>query len=407
MNKEQFLHTKKSLLKKMAQDNYSDGMLKKYDWLISHFEHYCEKNGITEITLSSGADFIKECFGFEMLAPPLPLQSAIRYPLLSFFEFSQNSTYAKRHQCPNSVDIPLCFAPLFQEYRIYIDGCGLKRGTRLKRILIFAKYLSFLDGKNLHDTLNATKQDAYDFIDAMKELAPKTVCGYKAQLKSALDWLYDRHYSSFSRKQLLPAIKCESRNSLTSYYSADEVARILDSVDTSTTNRKLEYSILCLLAYLGIRASDIAALRFENINWNSGTLSFTQFKTGQPLTLPLLDEAKYPLIDYIKNAQPDSPDSEHVFIKRHAPYACYPDGGGIYAIVSRHIKMSGVEIKGRHFGPHALRHSLATNLLFENVPVSGISDILGHTSVVTTEAYLAIDETHLKELSLEVPADER
>lgn len=230
--------------------------------------------------------------------------------------------------------------------------------------------------------------------------------GYKAQLKSALDWLYDNHYSTFSGNQLLPAIHGEDRSSLISYYSADEVAQILDSVDTSTPNGKLEYSILCLLAYLGIRASDIAALRFENINWNIGTLSFTQFKTGDPLTLPLLDEVKYPLADYIKNARPDSPDPEHVFIKRRAPYACYPDGGGIYAVVSRCIKKSGVDIKGRHFGPHALRHSLATNLLSENVPVSGISDILGHASTITTEIYLTTDETHLKELSLEVPADE-
>ena len=406
MNKEQFLHTKKSLLEKMTQDNYSDGMLRKYDWLISHFEHYCEKNGIAEITLSSAADFIKECFGFEMLAAPIPLQSAIRYPLLSFFEFSRNGSYAKRHQTPNSVDIPPCFSPLFEEYRIYIDGCGFKRGTRLKRLLIFAKYLSFLDGINLQDTLNATKQTAYDFISSMKDLAPKTARGYKAQLKSALDWLYDNHYSTFSGNQLLPAIHCEDRSSLISYYSADEVAQILDSVDTSTPNGKLEYSILCLLAYLGIRASDIAALRFENINWNIGTLSFTQFKTGDPLTLPLLDEVKYPLADYIKNARPDSPDPEHVFIKRRAPYACYPDGGGIYAVVSRCIKKSGVDIKGRHFGPHALRHSLATNLLSENVPVSGISDILGHASTITTEIYLTTDETHLKELSLEVPADE-
>ena len=338
MNKEQFLHTKKSLLEKMTQDNYSDGMLRKYDWLISHFEHYCEKNGIAEITLSSAADFIKECFGFEMLAAPIPLQSAIRYPLLSFFEFSQNGSYAKRHQPPNSVDIPPCFSPLFEEYRIYIDGCGFKRGTRLKRLLIFAKYLSFLDGINLQDTLNATKQTAYDFISSMKDLAPKTARGYKAQLKSALDWLYDNHYSTFSGNQLLPAIHGEDRSSLISYYSADEVAQILDSVDTSTPNGKLEYSILCLLAYLGIRASDIAALCFENINWNIGTLSFTQFKTGDPLTLPLLDEVKYPLADYIKNARPDSPDPEHVFIKRRAPYACYPDGGGIYAVVSRCIK---------------------------------------------------------------------
>ena len=241
----------------------------------------------------------------------------------------------------------------------------------------------------------------------MNGFAPKTARGYKVQLKLALNWMYDNRYSSFSGDQLLPVIHCEDRNSLISYYSADEVAQILNSVDTSTANGKLEYSILCILAYLGIRASDIAALRFENIHWNNSTLSFTQFKTGETLMLPLPDEVKYPLIDYIKNARPDSPDSEHVFIKRRAPYSCYPDGGGIYAIVSKCIKKSGVEIKGRHFGPHALRHSLATNLLSENVPVSGISDILGHTSTVTTEAYLTTDETHLKELSLEVPADER
>ena len=145
-------------------------------------------------------------------------------------------------------------------------------------------------------------------------------------------------------------------------------------------------------------------LPFENINWNIGTLSFTQFKAV--IDASPAGWVKYPLIDYVKNARSGSPDLEHVFIKRRAPYACYPDGSGIYAVVSRCIKKSGVDIKGRHFGPHALRHSLATNLLSENVPVSGISDILGHASTITTEIYLTTDETHLKELSLEAPADE-
>lgn len=109
-----------------------------------------------------------------MSIPSLPLQSAIRYPLFSFFEFSQNNRYAKRHQLSSSVDIPLCFVPLLHEYSIYIDECGLKRGTRLKRLLIFARYLVFLNGKNLHDIRNATKRTAYDFIDQMKNFAPKT-----------------------------------------------------------------------------------------------------------------------------------------------------------------------------------------------------------------------------------------
>lgn len=64
---------------------------------------------------------------------------------------------------------------------------------------------------------------------------------------------------------------------------------------------------------------------------------------------------------------------------------------------------SGISTEGRHHGPHSLRHSLATGLLKENIPVSEISDILGHASTLTTETYLSVDTTHLKELSLEVP----
>lgn len=96
----------------MTQDNYSDGMLRKYDWLISHFEHYCEKNGIAEITLSSAADFIKECFGFEMLAAPIPLQSAIRYPLLSFLNSAGTAAMLKDTK-PRT---PLTFRHVFPLY---------------------------------------------------------------------------------------------------------------------------------------------------------------------------------------------------------------------------------------------------------------------------------------------------
>lgn len=123
--------------------------------------------------------------------------------------------------------------------------------------------------------------------------------------------------------------------------------------------------------------------------------------------LPLLDEVKYPLLDYLKNARPESEDTEHIFIRRHAPRICYPNGAALYNVVSRCIRRSGIDAKGRHFGPHALRHSLATNLLSEEVPLSAVSDILGHSSVLTTEIYLTVDETHLKELSLEVPGHER
>jgi integrase len=158
---------------------------------------------------------------------------------------------------------------------------------------------------------------------------------------------------------------------------------------------------MCFFVYLGIRSSDVAALKLSCIDWNHNTISFEQFKTKQPIVLPLLDEVKYPLLDYLKNARPESEDNEHIFIKSRAPHTYYSKG--LYNVVSRCIKESKVDTTGKHFGPHALRHSLATNLLAENVPISGISDILGHSSTITTEIYLSVDETHLKEISLEVP----
>ena len=67
------------------------------------------------------------------------------------------------------------------------------------------------------------------------------------------------------------------------------------------------------------------------------------------------------------------------------------------------METAGINYEGRHHGPHALRHSMATNMMSENVPISVIVNILGHSSTKTKEFYLTVDETHLKERSLEVP----
>ena len=67
------------------------------------------------------------------------------------------------------------------------------------------------------------------------------------------------------------------------------------------------------------------------------------------------------------------------------------------------MTLAGLDFSARHHGPHALRHSLATNLMNNNVPISAISSLLGHTSTITTEIYLTVDEKNLKNLSLEVP----
>ena len=131
--------------------------------------------------------------------------------------------------------------------------------------------------------------------------------------------------------------------------------------------------------------------------------SILKQKTGNRLTLPLLDEVKFPLIDYIRNGRHESADPEYIFVTMYAPYTRYTCTSSMFRMVEKCMQTAGIRYEGRHHGPHSLRHSLATNLLSENVPISAIANIMGHSSTRTTEIYLTVDETHLKEISLEVP----
>ena len=61
-------------------------------------------------------------------------------------------------------------------------------------------------------------------------------------------------------------------------------------------------------------------LKFSDINWETGVIHYQQQKTCNPLCLPLTDEVKYPLLDYIKNGRHESSDPEYIFVTMYAPY---------------------------------------------------------------------------------------
>ena len=106
------------------------------------------------------------------------------------------------------------------------------------------------------------------------------------------------------------------------------------------------------------------------------------------------------LIDYLKNERPES-NCEYFFLtpKSLKQYkACT-----VHKIVSSYFIKGNIDISKRHHGPHALRHSLANNLLSSNAPMHVIQSILGHKNLNTTQIYLNIDIESLKKFALEVP----
>ena len=159
-----------------------------------------------------------------------------------------------------------------------------------------------------------------------------------------------------------------------------------------------------MIAYrLGLRSIDIRSLRFSEIHWERNTIELTMKKTGKPIVLPLLEDVGQALIDYIKFGRPGS-DSNVIFLRHISPIKAI-SAPGMTAIVKRHANRAGINsAPGHGKGPHAMRSTLASALLAENVPLPIISGILGHSRTRTTERYLKIDIEQMRNCSLEVPA---
>ena len=221
-----------------------------------------------------------------------------------------------------------------------------------------------------------------------------------------LNWLYQKNIVNFNGKQTFPIIRKDTRDKLLSTYSEEEIKKILDVIDNSNSYGKCAYLVISILAYYGLRVGDIINLKFENIDFENNCIKIIQRKTGKELVLPLIDEVKFPLLDYLKNGRNHSADEEYILSTMYAPYTKFNNTSSIHHMITKAMTIAGVNFENKHHGPHALRHSLATNMINNNVPVSAISNVLGHSSTRTTNIYITKDTTHLRELTLEVPYNE-
>jgi len=149
-----------------------------------------------------------------------------------------------------------------------------------------------------------------------------------------------------------------------------------------------------------LRASDIAKLEFGNLDLINSTIKLVQTKTKLFLTLPLLDEIKKALDDYITGARPNSDDT-HIFLNERGYGVVSPVGIG--AIVHKALMKSGIDCEGRKTGSHSLRSSLATSLLMEGNDYLTIQKVLGQKDIQSSKAYVKADVEQLRTNALPVP----
>jgi len=158
--------------------------------------------------------------------------------------------------------------------------------------------------------------------------------------------------------------------------------------------------MVLLAAKLGLRSSDIIRLKFTELSWEKELIVLEQKKTKQRLELPLLPQVGEAIIDYLKHGRPQS-ELPYIFLCHKNPCS-EMNLSNFNSFLKKYLLRAGIKFDERHHGPHALRHSLATNLLQKKTALPVISEILGHSSSQSTMCYLKVDITSLRQCALEI-----
>lgn len=197
----------------------------------------------------------------------------------------------------------------------------------------------------------------------------------------------------------IPTIAQWRRASLPKYLPSESVEQVLANCDLTTLMGKRDRAILLLLARLGLRASEVAALQFRDLDWEAGTLQVSG-KTRRQNRLPLPQEIGDAILHYL-DYRPER-DNDHVFLTTIAPFKGL-SRHTVGQIATQAIHRAGVETP--IYGSHVLRSSAATEMLRHGVPLLAIGSVLRHASVETTLGYTKVDFQLLQQVVRPWPKD--
>ena len=283
---------------------------------------------------------------------------------------------------------------------IYLDHLNpdLSPSTLHNKQNNISVFLNYLSNHDIYNFENFDINIVFRFINSLN-YAPQTISGLEFNLREFFDILHKTGLTDFEGREVFPVIFTNKRDRIISFYSTEEVRKVIDVLDPKSRNYTMNKCMVLIAAQIGLRSSDILGLKLSEIKWDKGLIERKQAKTGNLVSLPMPENIRLLLIDYIKNHRPEC-DSDYVFINQTSMNRyCSTE---LLAIVRRLIRKTDISVKNRKVGPHALRHSLATRLLENNTPMPVITGILGHKNLNTTRAYLNIDIESLRKRSMEV-----
>ena len=177
------------------------------------------------------------------------------------------------------------------------------------------------------------------------------------------------------------------------FLEPEDLEKVIGALSDADAVGARDRAVVLLLARLGLRASEVAALTFDAIDWHNGRIAVCG-KGGRQHWLPLPQQVGDAIVTYLRRGRPPLPVPQ-VFISALAPRRPMTRLS-VSGVVRRALRRAGV--KAPHQGAHLLRHSAATAMLRNGVSLAGVGAVLRHRSPQTTAHYAKIDFDLLGEI---------
>lgn len=291
---------------------------------------------------------------------------------------------------------------LVAEYDTYLrDVAGLAPATRLSRTRFAREFLQSVFGDGVIHVERLLPKHVHAFVASFGRagcIASVPVAA--SSLRRFLRWLQLQGDCSAALILAVPTFRMYKHASLPKVLTDCQVRSLLETFDRSTPVGRRDYAMTLCQVGLGLRASEVAGLTLEDIDWRKGTIRIAAGKSRQDRLLPLSKRVGRAVIEYLRRGRPTTM-CRSLFVRFTIPAGTAATCRLVRGVVRRAFaKVEGCQ---SWTGTHPLRRTAATRMYRRGASLKQVADVLGHRCLDTTAIYAKVNLEQLAAVALPWP----
>ena len=283
-----------------------------------------------------------------------------------------------------------------KDYKHYLKiERGLSKNSITNYEYDINKLIDYLETNNITvSPINISDEEIQPFIyDVSKNVNPRSQSRLISGLRSFFSYLVFEDYRTTNPLDLIESPKIGRK--LPDTLSIEEIDSLINAIDLSKPEGQRNKAILETLYSCGLRVSELTNLKISDLFFEEGFIKVTG-KGDKQRFVPIGPSTQKYITIYVKEIRSHITISplykDTLFLNRRGKQLTR---AMIFTIIKQVAEKIGLN---KNISPHTFRHSFATHLLENGADLRAIQLMLGHESITTTEIYMHVDRSHLKDV---------